>query len=193
MFKHAMLALPPALAATLSAHAALVTVNFESDAPGPVANGFMSFDSPFVTFSDSDGSDLSIGNFGIASDGQSLMVGQNDTSALIMNFSTIVDSLSIDFGNDDPNLSEPGDFATLTLFLGNVFVGEAFVELNRNTAMDQTISFSGAAFDNATIEYYVSSDGVAKTFDNFVFNTVPGPGGLGLMALVGLAARRRRS
>jgi MYXO-CTERM domain-containing protein len=59
-------------------------------------------------------------------------------------------------------------------------------------AMDQTISFSGAAFDNATIEYYASSEGVAKTFDHIVFNTVPGPGGLACMAIVAIAARRRR-
>ena len=192
MFKHAMLVLPLALAATLSVHAAIVTVDFESDSPGPVANGFMSFSTPLVTFSDSDGSDLSIGDFGIASHGQAIMVGRNDFSAMIINFSTVVDSLSIDFGNDDPNLTLPGDYADLTLYLGNVFVGETFVELNRNTAMDQTISFSGAAFDNATIAYYVSSDGVAKTFDNIVFNTVPGPGGLGLLIAAGFIRRRRR-
>lgn len=182
------------VAFTVSSHAAITVIDFESDAPGPVPNGFQSVQSPLVTFTDSDGSDLSIGNFGIASIGQGLAVGRDDNSLLVMDFSTLIDSLSLDFGNDDPALSEPGDEVILTAYLDGRLVDSTFVEMNRNTAMDQTITFSGAVFNSATIEYYVSSTGLTKVVDNIVFNTVPGPGTgiLGALAIVGLVGRRRR-
>lgn len=192
MLKPALFAVPIALVATLSSQASIVTIDFESDPAGPVPNGFVSVDSPLVSFSDSDGSDLAIGNFGIASEGQGLMVGRDDASSLLIDFSAIVNSLSIDFGNDDPNLTQPGDTAILSVYLGTIFVGQSVVELNRNLAMDQTISFNGAAFDNATVEFYASSRGVAKTFDHIVFNTVPGPGGMGLLILAAQFVRTRR-
>jgi hypothetical protein len=178
------------LSLTLSATADIIT--FESDPAGPVPDGFMSADSPLVSFTNSFGLGLAIGNFGIASDGQGLAVGDNDTSFLIMDFSVLINSLSLDFGNDDPALTAPGDTAILTAYLDGVEVGQTVVLLNRNTAMDQTISFAGTAFNSASLDYYVTGDGLTKIVDNINFTPVPVPGALGMLAITGLLGRSRR-
>jgi hypothetical protein len=174
------------------ADAAIHFINFESDPPGPQLNGFMSFDSNVVTFFDSMGADLFVADFGIASHGRALAVGGNDQSALIMNFSMLVDSLSMEFGNDDPALTADGDGVFLTTYLNGNFVGQTFVFMNRNTAMDQSISFSGAVFDSAVLEYYVTGDGLMKVVDNIEFNVIPGPEVTGLLIAAALARFRRR-
>jgi hypothetical protein len=185
------------VAATLTlampAAADVTFIDFESDAPGPVPNGFMSADAGLlVSFSDSDGSDLVIGDFGIESDGQGLQVGDDDFSLLLMEFSELMNSLSLEFGNDDPAFTDVGDAAVLTVYLGGIEVGQSSVIMNRNDAMDQTISISGVEFDSASLDYYVSSDGVYKVVDNIAFNTVPGPGALALLAGFGLLPLRRK-
>lgn len=178
--------------AAATGHARQTTViDFEQDAAGPVANGFMSIDSPLVSFTDSDGSELAIGNFGIESIGQGLQVGGNDFSLLLMSFSELMNSLSLAFGNDDPAFTDVGDAAVLTVYLDDVEVGQSIVDMNRNDAMDQTISISGVAFNSASLDYYVSSDGVYKVVDNVTFTTVPGPGALALLALAGALCRFR--
>src|SRR6185295_11143826 len=85
-----------------TAGASLTTITFENDPVGPTSNSFVSADSPLVTFSNTVG-------LGLA-------VGDNDNSALVMSFSTVMDFLSVDFGNDDPLRSQAGDTAILTLF-----------------------------------------------------------------------------
>ncbi len=46
------------------------SINFESDWVGVRANGFASVDSSHVTFTDSQGASLFLGNFGVQSDGR---------------------------------------------------------------------------------------------------------------------------
>ncbi|MEO5741300.1 MAG: PEP-CTERM sorting domain-containing protein, partial [Vicinamibacterales bacterium] len=84
------------------------------------------------------------------------------------------------------------------------------VVLNRNDLMDQTIVFSGAAFDNALFWFGTPGgspvttgrfNGLVEVVDNVTFDAaavpvpVPEPGTLALLglALVGSTLRRRRS
>src|SRR5262245_56767493 len=117
MTRLALAALPVLVFSTASL-ADFTEITFENDPAGPAANGFSSVDSPLVAFSNSDGGPLEIGDFGVESVGQALAVGNNDPSFLTMEFSIALDSLSLDFGNDDPLLTADGDSVVLTVFLG---------------------------------------------------------------------------
>jgi hypothetical protein len=114
-------------------------INFENDPTGAKPNGWQSADSSLVTFTDSLGADLQLANYGSQGSGKSLAINGDDPSMLIMNFSVLVNSLSLDFGNDDPGWSNAGDKAVLTLFNGATQVGQVSVVMNRNDIMDQTI------------------------------------------------------
>jgi hypothetical protein len=176
-------------------------ITFESDTTGSKANGWSSVDSSLVSFSDSVGSGLYLDDFGTQGDGQSLEVGGDyDDSWLIMDFADAVSSLSLDFGNDDPDYSEAGDQAVLTAYLSGAQVGQVFVEMNRDDIMNQTISISGVTFDSATFYYDVyPSLGLIEIVDNIEFEladaTVPAPGAILLgtlgTGLVGWLRRRR--
>lgn len=194
MIKRAMFS-AAVIGLTTAAHAGTTVIDFETDPAGPRPNGFFSLNSPLVTFTDSEGADLLIDNFGIRSIGQGLAVGTDlDGSILIMDFSVTVDSLSMDIGNDDPLFTSPGDYALLTVYLDGNEVGTTLVELNGNSAMDQNIAFSGEFFNSASIEYYVSGDGATEIVDNITFHPVPVPGALAPLAmlLTSPMTRRRR-
>lgn len=69
------------------------------------------------------GEDLFVDNFTPTSSGQELAVLDDDASSLVINFSTAVNSLSLNFGNDqlpDPSIgrpgANPGDLAQLQIF-----------------------------------------------------------------------------
>lgn len=171
------------------------TITFENDPAGPVPDGFVSADSPLVSFSNNFGLGLAIGDYGVASDGQGIAVGDNDSSGLLMNFSTLMNALSLDFGNDDPNLTLDGDYALLTIYLDGFEVDHSIVLLNRNTAMDQSISISGTEFNSAVIEFYSGGDGITEVVDNIRFTAVPAPGIAGMLGAAGacgLFGRSRR-
>ena len=149
-----------------------VVVNFENDPVGSKANGFVSVDSPLVSFTDSIGSDLVIGDYGVQSIGKGLAVYGDDASALIMNFSTSVDALSLVFGNDDPNFTQAGDLARLQIFNGLTLLNTVDVVMNRDDIANQMISFAGSAFDRATFTYVNSSGSpinLIKIVDNVTF------------------------
>ncbi|MGV2389854.1 MAG UNVERIFIED_CONTAM: PEP-CTERM sorting domain-containing protein [Microcystis novacekii LVE1205-3] len=127
----------------------------------------------------------------------------DDASALKMNFSHLMKSLSLDFGNDNPFFSSPGDTAELTLFLGATQVGFVSVPMNRDDIMNQTISFpasgQGQYFDMATFFYNVAvptpagTSGLVEIVDNIEFQPVPEPStvlGLGLLGLGALVKRQ---
>lgn len=201
-------------------NATLITIDFESDALGAQANGFASSDAPGVTFTDSVGSGLFILNVP-EGDGQSLVVdGNQDLSALLIDFGTNLDFLELAFGNDDPSTTNAGDLAMLTLFLGAAEVGQVSVVLDRNDLMNQMISFGvigGATlFDNAVFAFTdpfgnlatgggnFANVGTTEVVDNIMFNTasvgvpVPEPStltllslGLGLILLYRMPRRRR--
>lgn len=182
--------------------AAPILIDFESDTGGSKPNGFTSNDFSLVHFSDSNGTGLFVGDFGSQSHGQGLATFDDfDNSVLLMNFDVFMDSISLEFGNDDPSFSNPGDQALLTLFNGLVQVGQVAVVMNRDDIMNQTISYSGAAFDRATFFYNVNpSQGLIEIVDNITLTQaapVPEPGtwmlmGTGLLGILGFGWRRKK-
>jgi hypothetical protein len=172
-------------------------INFENDTAGPKPNGWSSVDSALLSFTDSVGAGLDVYDYGLQSHGQALAVKTDyDNSWLIMDFSTVVMSLSLEFGNDDPGWSNPGDLAVLTAFMGVSQVGQTTVVMNRDDIMNQSISISGVNFDSATFYYAVPrTQGLIEIVDNIEFTIIPAPGALLLgsigAGLVGWLRRRR--
>ncbi len=184
-----------AVAVMVGSAGAGIVIDFESDSDGPQANGFSSVDSALVTFEDSMGADLDIlegGYPGYEGDGQSLAVPFDDDSFLIMNFTSLVQDISVDFGNDDPGFATAGDVIVLTLFLSDVQVGQTEVVVNLDDLMNQSIGINDVVFDKATIKYEVSG-GLTEVVDNISFVEVPEPATLLLLGLGGVLLRKRRA
>jgi len=180
------------------AQAAPTVIDFESDTLGYKPNGWVSNDSPLVSFTDSVGAQLELGIWLEANNTIGLAVWTDyDNSALIMDFAVNVNYLKLDIGNDDPYFSNPGDTAILTAFLNGFQVGQTIVVMNRNDLMDQSISISGIQFDQATLFYNVpQAQGLIEIVDNIQFNVIPAPGAI-LLGSIGLGfvswLRRRRT
>lgn len=182
-----------------SAHAAPILVTFDSDPTfAYVGNGFTSADSSQIHFSDTMGSDLFIANSAFATNGSNaLAVLFDDDSALTIALDFTANEISMDIGNDVALYTTAGDQAILTVFMGGSMVDQVAVALNRNTQMDQTIMYSGANFDSATLVYDLQSGrGLTEVIDNLSVNVVPEPSaaivfGIGAL-LVGAASGRRR-
>jgi len=191
---------------SFAAAASADPIDFEQDSPGAKANGFTSFDSPIVHFYDTNGNGMDIANAGGETNNtQGLRVfDDGDGSMLGMDFDLNMGALSLDFGNDDPNWTNPGDLAILKLYNNGVFVGMSIVVLNRDDIMNQSIGWSGPNFDQAFF-YFGDSNfqpytgggqrnvGLIEVVDNINYR-VPEPS---LLALSGLGAlvvawRRRR-
>jgi hypothetical protein len=193
-----------ALVVGLTTSAQAITLDFESDTTGSKPNGFQSVGSPLVRFSDSLGSDLFVDYFASGGEGKSLAVYADDASGLVMDFLTPMDSLQLDFGNDDPEWSMAGDLAVLKLFSDGTLIGQTTVELNRDDVMNQSIAFSGSVFNQATFLFDVhpmnGAAGLIEMVDNVTFTPVahpnPEPGtiavlGAGVLPLLGAIRRRR--
>lgn len=179
-------------------------IDFEADIEDYKLNGFSAVGHPLVTFSDTSGEDLYVGFFGIQGDGQSLAAYDDfDNSKIRMDFGVSLTAISLDFGNDDAGWADPSDRAWLELFNGGVSVGLVSMAMNLDDHMNQTIAYSGLAFDRAEFWYGDSlgnpdtDPGLIEIIDNITYDApaVPDAGGtLGLAALglAGLAALRRR-
>ncbi|MBN1794331.1 MAG: PEP-CTERM sorting domain-containing protein [Candidatus Omnitrophica bacterium] len=179
---------------------AVVYIDFETDTIGAKPNGWTSNDSALVHFSDSNGANLDLYDYGDQGDGKSLAVNPDDMSQLIMDFDTFFTSMSLDFGNDDPGWINAGELAILTLFNGVTQVGQSTVGVNANDIMDQTISYSGNAFNKATFYYEAllrQRGGLIEVVDHITLGggaQIPEPASMMLLAsgLVGIAGLRRR-
>ncbi|MEM9577583.1 MAG: VPLPA-CTERM sorting domain-containing protein [Pseudomonadota bacterium] len=191
------------LAATgTAAFATTFTLDFDND---PIAGGLStltSVDSPLVTFSSTDASGVvAVTTIASATANPQLATAANVPAGLRMEFSVLVDSLSMLFGNDDPNFAE--DRAILSVFNNGTKLGETVLIYNKNDLADQTISISGlGGFDAATL-FYADATGapvsvLAEVVDNVTFNTVapvplPAAGWMLVVALGGMAVMRRRT
>ncbi len=194
-----------ALTAAAPAAAVPMLIDFEADPVGGKANGFNPIGHPGVHFSDTVGSGLFVGNFGVESGGTKGLAVFNDTDGGILNiaFDLALTFLGLSYGNDDPNFSNAGDLAVLTAYLGAAQVGQVTQVFNRDDIMNQTITIGGL-FDRVTFAYTnpalapftggSTNTGLIEIVDSIEYEAVPEPGTLLLIGtgLAGLAMRRRR-
>lgn len=188
---------------------AVTTIDFEATGSGVKAEGFSATGAPELSFFSAFGSGLQVGDFTPQSDGIGLAVFSDTPNFLIGSFSSPVDFLSLMFGNDDACCSQAGDTALLKTFLGCSAVGSTSLMLNRNDALDQTISFGqiggSQIFDRFEFSFANSAGApinLIEAVDNMAFNTaspvgpVPEPATWLMMLFgfgaVGSALRRSR-
>ncbi len=181
-----------------SATAQAAVIDFEADTTGNKANGFVSASGAGVSFTDTSGANLIVYSDSEAI-GKGLAVFDDDASRLRMDFSAYATELSLVFGNDDPCCSDVGDRAWLVLYDGVVVVDSVSVAMNQDDLPNQTISYSGTAF-NGALFWYGDAGGtpiaLIEIVDNVTFNVAetPEPASLALLGagLLGLAGLRRR-
>ena len=188
-----------AVLATSALVANAETITFSGVSTGAKSDGYTLGG---ISFSDSIGSNLYVADYGDQSHGSALSVGSDDGSMLEMSFGNAT-SLSLEFGNDDPEHSHSGDRAWLKTYFDDTLVGSTWVKLNRDDDMNQTISLSGGTFNNAVF-YYGNASGSAisliEVVDNInlgpVVAAVPEPQTYAMLfaglAAIGFVARRRR-
>lgn len=188
--------------ATAASHAANITIDFEADTFGAKPNGFVAAGFPGVSFTDSVGAGLQLAAFGTECGGSNCLAvfDDFDGGGLFIDFASPTDFISLDYGNDQLFGGSPVVDIALTLFSGATQVAQVIQIPNLNDLMDQTISYSGALFDRATV-FYRDAAGAPATLievvDNITFNdsAVPVPATLALLGLglgiLGLSKRKK--
>jgi hypothetical protein len=168
-------------------------INFEAEPVGAKPNGYTptpTIGAPIMHFSDSNGADIQVFNWGTQSNGIGLAVFNDfDNSHVVMNFDTPVSRLFMRFGNDDPGFSNPGDQAVLRGFnAAGTQVAVVGVVMNRNDVMDQGIEILATncdvanAIKSATFKYEINpAQGLIEIIDDITYETCaagpppPGP------------------
>ena len=149
-------------------------INFEADASGPVQNGFVSSDSNLVRFSDTDGANLAIINFGTGkSDGLGLFSGNDNPSGVRMRFARPVTAFSCQVGNDDGLFVGGTVYATLRGYLDGMNTASVVFQTNSNNNMDDGPAITGV-FDRIDF-FYTDAAGtpinLSEIIDNIAFAT----------------------
>ena len=184
------------------AQAATVTIDFQADPTGAKPNGYSPIGHPGVTLTDTMGAGLSVVNLFecVAAANNCLVVSGDDTSALQIDFASVINTLSMDFGNDDALFNGGPVWALLQMYLNNVFVADVLMASNNDDFMNQTISYMGAGFDRAVFAYTDANKNrinLIEAVDNIAYGTtrIPEPGTLALvgLALAGLGWARRKA
>jgi hypothetical protein len=195
--------------AAVPANAAIV--DFNATPTGSLAEGT---NIGGIVFTTALGGGLSVDNFGDQSNNSQALIVSSDTDGNFLRgaIAGSATALSLDFGNDDGSFSIPGDLAWLNLYSGATLINTVTVALNRDDIMNQTISYSGAAFDNFSFAYTNSagspftggggtSIGLQEIVDNinftpFIGGAVPEPSTWAMMLVgfgfMGFAMRRRQ-
>ncbi len=152
-----------------------VVIDFTAEPAGAQPNGYSPVGAGGVTFTDTDGANLSVGDYGVQSHGQALLVGSDDASALEIALPKPALSISLAFGNDDPNFMDTTDLASLTLYRGATQVGKVLKNVNANDTMDQRISFSKGKLFNRAVFQYVDAAENPKNLIEIVDDIKVGP------------------
>ena len=118
-------------------------IGFEADPPGFGIEPWPSRDNPTVRFITTGGSAVENRRLRIRVDGRGLRFGGGGSIAIIV-FDVPTRRLSLRFGNDTPEATQPGDRATLTVFRNDRRVARKHVTLNRNGDGDHFIEYRGA-------------------------------------------------
>jgi hypothetical protein len=194
------------LAAALPAQAASILLDFEEEPEGQRIE-FVSAECDCVLlYEHGRGEDfdlvLTVRDFGVSdgdgyTDGQAVRVGDQGGSGggLVMEFLVPVLAVSLDFGNDESDVSPVYD-ASLTGYdsQGGV-LAQAFVTPNLDKLVNQTISITSASpIARAVFQLELLGDQSehSPVVDNLVLTTVPDPGTVGLMLLGAAAVLTRR-
>jgi hypothetical protein len=154
-----------------AAEAATTVIDFEADTIGNKANGFSATGFPGVAFSDTVGSTVGLLP-GIAECGFTQCLAAAEfagVSKLQIDFVSEQNSISLDFGADNPDFMDPGDLAWLEIFNDGGLVASVSVAPNMDSVMNQTISYSGASFDQVFF-YYGNSIGTPIDLTEFIDN-----------------------
>jgi len=138
------------------------TVTFTGETSSTKSPGYASAELPGLHFSDIYGGNLYVGSYEPATHGQGLWTYDSGYSGVEMRLTGPTTSLSLAFGYDHPSLFDGTDQAELTLYRGATQVGQVDVNVNANTTMDQTISYSGGRLFNRATFRYVDAAGSPK-------------------------------
>jgi hypothetical protein len=151
-----------------------------------------------VTFTDSNGSDLSIGSsYYESNNSPALAVFNDDSSRAQLAFSGYYNYLSFDFGNDNPGFGSPDGKMHLDLYKDGVLVNNFALTANWDDLMNQTLVGTGL-FNYAEIYYDTN---LIEVIDNLEYRNdaapVPEPGtiallGLGMAGLAFYGKRRQK-